>query len=78
MGSEYGSSLLAEGRGAQSRLQLVPASPGVLSDGATPTRPSQAVAGWPVMCESGDHVTLSRRCYVWASITARACLLKVE
>ena len=53
------------------------ARPGVLSDGATPTRPSQAVAGRPVMCESGDHVTLSRRCSVRVSSKDLACLLKV-
>ena len=53
------------------------AGPGVLSDGTTPTRPSQAVAGRPLMCESGDHVTLSQRCSVRASSKVLACLLKV-
>ena len=77
MGPEPGSSLLVEGRCTQNRRQLLPAPPGVLSDGATPTRPSQAVAGRPVMCESGDHVTLSRRCSVRVSSKDLACLLKV-
>ena len=40
-------------------------------------RPSQAVAGRPLMCESGDHVTLSRRCSVRVSSKDLACLLKV-
>ena len=40
-------------------------------------RPSQAVAGWPLMCESGDHVTLSRRCSVRVYSPDLACLLKV-
>ena len=76
MGIEPGSSLLVEGGCTQSRLQLVPAPPGVLSDGATPTRPSQAVAGRPLMCESGDRATLSRRCSVWVSSPDLACLSK--
>ena len=77
MSPERGSSLLVEGRCTQNRLQLLPAPPGVLSDGATPTRPSEAVAGRPLMCESGDHVTLSRRCSVWVSSKLLACLSKV-
>ena len=77
MGIEQGSSLLVEGRCTQNRLQLLPAPPGVLFDGATPTRPSQAVAGRPLMCESGDHVTLSRRCSVRVSSKDLACLSKV-
>ena len=77
MGFEHRSSLLAEGRCTQNRLQLVPAPPGVLSDEATPTRPSQPGAGRPLMCESGDHVTLSRRCSVRVSSKVLACLLKV-
>jgi hypothetical protein len=43
----------------------------------TEPRLSQAVAGRPLLCESGDHVTLSRRCSVWASSKVLACLLKV-
>ena len=37
----------------------------------------QAVAGRPLMCESGDHVTLSRRCSVRVHSTDLACFLKV-
>ena len=77
MGIEPGSRLLVEGRCTQHLRQLVSASPGVLSDGAMPTRPSQAVAGRPLMCESGDHVTLSRRCSVRVSSKVLACLFKV-
>ena len=77
MGPEQGSSLLVEGHCTQDRLQLVPAAPGVLSVGATPTRPSQAVAAQPLMCESGDHVTLSRRCLVRVYSPDLACLPKV-
>ena len=77
MDIEQGSSLLVEGRCTQNRLQLLPAPPGVLFDGATPTRPSQALAGLPLMCESGDHVTLYRRCSVRVSSKVLACLFKV-
>ena len=76
-GIEPGSSLLVEGRCTQNRRQLVPTPPGVLSDGATPARPSQAVAGGPLMCESGDRVTLSRRYSVRVYSPDLACLLKV-
>ena len=43
----------------------------------TEPRLSQAVAGRPLLCESGDHVTLSRRCSVWAPSATQACLSKV-
>ena len=43
----------------------------------TPTLPLLAVAGRPLMCESGDRATLSRRCSVWAPGKVLACLLKV-
>ena len=72
MGLEHGSGLLVEGRCTQNRLELVPAPPRVQSDGSAP---SQAMAGRPRVCYSRDHVALSRRCSVWASSTARACLL---
>ena len=77
MGPEQGSSLLVEGRCTQNRLQLVPAPPGRALEIAPPSRPSQAVAGGALPCESGDRVTLSRRCSVWAPSKVLACLLKV-
>ena len=72
-----GSSLLVEGRGTQNRRQLVPAPPGVLLVRSWRLAPHSAVAGQPLMCESGYHVTLSRRCSVRVSSKVLACLLKV-
>ena len=76
-GIEPGSSLLAEGHRTQGRLQLLPAPPGVLSDETMAGHTQPALAGQPLMCESGDHVTLSRRCSVRVSSKVLACLLKV-
>ena len=43
----------------------------------TPTRPSETVAGQLLVCETEDHVTLSRRCSTWVRSPAPVCLLKV-
>ena len=61
MGFEHRSSLLAEGRCTQNRLQLVPAPPGVLSSTGHANR----------------RVALSRRFSVLAPSLARACLLRI-
>ena len=61
-----GSSLLAGGRCTRHPLKLAPAPRGVLSlSQATPTHSSPAVADRPMLCESGGHVALPRKCSVW-------------
>ena len=77
-GIEQGASLLAEGRCTHNRLQLVPApTQGCSPTGPRQLAPSQAVAGRPLVCESGEHATLSRRCSVRVHSPDLACLLKV-
>ena len=76
-GFEQDPSLLVEDRRTQNRLQLVPAPPGVLPDGTSQPAPHRRWQARPLMCESGDHATLSRRCSVRVHSLDLACLSKV-